>query len=46
MLHCQETVVDSKYSKFNVGWVSVISRERGDPDEALGSVSLRLEIGL
>ena len=30
----------------NPGWVSVISRECGDPEEALGSVSLLLEIGL
>ena len=46
MLHCQETVADSKYSLFNPGWVSVISRECGEPDETLGSVSLVLEIGL
>ena len=43
MLHCQETVAHSKYSYFIPDWLSVISRECGDPVEALGSVSLLLE---
>ena len=50
ILHCEETLADSKYmySKFSLGWGSVISRECGDSEEALstGSVSLLLEIGL
>ena len=46
ILHCEETVADSKYSEFNPGCGSVISRECGDPEEALKSVSLLLEIGL
>ena len=43
ILHCEETVADSKYSLFNRSRVSVISREWGYPEEAL---SLLLEIGL
>ena len=46
LLHCEETFVDSKYSEFSLGWGSVISRESGDSEEALWSVSLLLEIGL
>ena len=48
ILHCDETLADSKYSKFSLGWGSVISRECGDSEEALstGSVSFLLEIGL
>ena len=46
ILHCQETLADSKYSEFIHGWESVISRECGDFEEALWSVSLLLEIGL
>ena len=46
ILHCEETLADSKYSEFSLGWGSVISRECGDSEEALWSVSLLLEIGL
>ena len=46
ILHFEKTVSDYKYSEFNPSWGSVISRECGDPKEALGSVSLLLEIGL
>ena len=46
ILHCLKTVSDSKYSEFSLGWGSVISRECGDSGEALGSVSLQLEISL
>ena len=30
ILHCEETLADSKYSEFSLGWGSVISRECGD----------------
>ena len=30
ILHCEETVSDSKYSEFNPGWGSVISREHSE----------------
>ena len=46
ILHCEETLADSKYSEFSLGWGSVISLECGDSEEALWSVSLLLEIGL
>ena len=46
ILHCEETLVDSKYSEFSHGWRTVISRECGDSEEALWSVSLLLKIGL
>ena len=46
ILHCEKTLADSKYYLFNPVWVSVIFRECGDPEEALGSVCLLLEIGL
>ena len=46
ILHCEETLADSKYSKFSYGWGTVISRECGDSEEALGSVSLLFEKGL
>ena len=46
ILHCDETFADSKYSEFSLGWGSVISRECGDTEEALWSVSLLLKIGL
>ena len=46
ILHCEETLAASKYSEFSLGWGSVISRECGDSDEALWSVSLLLEIDL
>ena len=46
ILHCEETLADSKYSEFSLGWGSVISRECGDSEEALWSVSLLLEISL
>ena len=46
ILHSEETLADSKYSEFSLGWRSVISRECGDSEEALWSVSLLLEIGL
>ena len=45
ILHCDETPADSKYTEFSLGWESVISRECGDSEEALWSVSLLLEIG-
>ena len=47
ILHCEETLADSKYSEFSRGWGSLISRECGDSEKALKwSVSLLLEIGL
>ena len=46
ILHCEETLADSNYSEFSLDWGSVISRECGDSEEALWSVSLLLEIGL
>ena len=46
ILHCEETVADSKYFEFNPGWGSEISRECGDSEEARESVSLLLKIGL
>ena len=46
ILHCEETLADSKYSESSLGWGSVISRECGDSEEARWSVSLLLEIGL
>ena len=46
ILHCEETLADSKYSEFSLGWGSVISRECGDSKEALWSVSLLLVISL
>ena len=46
ILHCEETLADSKYSAFSLGWGAVIFRECGDSGEALWSVSLLLEIGL
>ena len=46
ILHCGETLADSKYSEFSLGLGSVISRECEDPYIALWSVSLLLEIGL
>ena len=46
ILHFEETVSNSKYSEFNPGWGSVISRECGVSEEALGSFSLLLENGL
>ena len=48
ILNCDETLADSKYSKFSLGWGSAISRECGDSEEALstGSDSFLLEIGL
>ena len=46
ILHCKETLVDSKYSEFSLDWGSVISRECGDPEEALVLTSLLWEIGL
>ena len=42
ILHCEETLDDSKYSEFSLGLGSVISRECGDSEEALWSVSLLL----
>ena len=30
ILHCEETLADSKYSEFSLGWGSVISRECGN----------------
>ena len=35
ILHCEETLADSKYSEFSLGWGSVISRECGDLGSAL-----------
>ena len=35
ILHCEETLADSKYSEFSLGWGSVISRECGDWGSAL-----------
>ena len=46
ILHCKKTLADSKYFEFSLGWGSVISRECGDPEEALVLTSLLLEIGL
>ena len=46
ILYCEETLADSKYSEFSLGWGFVIFRECGDSEEALWSVSLLLEIGL
>ena len=46
ILHCEETLADSKYSEFSLGWGSVIAQECGDSEEALGSGTLLLEIGL
>ena len=46
ILHCEETPADSKYSELSFSLGSVIFWECGDPEEALGSVSLLLEIGL
>ena len=46
ILHCEETLADSKYSEFRLGWGSVISRECGDSEEAPLSVSLLFEIGV
>ena len=46
ILRCEETLADYKYSEFNLGWGSVISRECGDSEEAFWSVSLLLEVGL
>ena len=34
-LHCEETLADSKYSEFSLGWGSVISRKCGDSGDAL-----------
>ena len=39
ILHRVETVADSQHSEFNPGWGSDISRECGDPEDALASVS-------
>ena len=30
ILHCEETLADSKYFEFSLGWGTVISRECGD----------------
>ena len=46
ILHFEETLADSKYSEFSLGWGSVISWECGDSEEALWSVRFMLEIGL
>ena len=46
ILHCEETLADSKYSEFSLDWGSVISLECGDSEKALWSVSLLLAIGL
>ena len=46
IIHCEETLANSKYSDFSLGWGSVISRECGDSEEALWSFSLLFEIGL
>ena len=46
ILHCEETLADFKYSEFSLCWGSVISRECGESEEALWSVSSMLEIGL
>ena len=46
ILHCEETLADSKYSEFSLGCGYAIFRECGDSEEALWYVSLLLEIGL
>ena len=46
ILHCEETLADAKYSEFSLGLGSVIFRECGDSEEALGLTSLLFEIGL
>ena len=46
ILYCEETLADSKYSEFSLGWGYAIFRECGDSEEALWYVSLLLEIGL
>ena len=46
ILHFEETLADSKYTELSLGCGSIISRECGDSEEALWSVSLLLEIGL
>ena len=35
IIHCEETLADSKYSEFSLDWGYVISRECGDTKEAL-----------
>ena len=35
ILHCEETLADSKYSEFSLGWGSVISLKCGDSEKAL-----------
>ena len=49
ILHCEETLADSKYSEFSLGLGSINSRECGwsvETEEALWSVSFLLEICL